>query len=313
MNNSTEITSPELAKILCLKPRNIAYHVGVGNLPQPIKRGEEIIFDKGAVAQKLGLDNLDEPFLDLDGAAKFLGVNAKTVRQLVRDNKYLPLPYFKMNYHHEGSPFRFRASELTEYLKQRQAAGLIFSGNHEYFHSSNFKLKYLSEIFEAVLDNAALPTREAEIVKSLVIDNESLQRVSERYYITRERVRQIFVKAMIRLRYQLVEIKNLKTVWREQLVELENLTKENQLLRQAVAAEELKEEGASRPLPIGEVGLSVRAYSCLRAAKIKDLNELKQWTEWDLLKVRNLGRKTLQEIVEAMVSHGLTPPLPGAC
>lgn len=44
--------------------------------------------------------------------------------------------------------------------------------------------------------------------------------------------------------------------------------------------------------------LSVRAYNCLARAGITDLKQLSNWTCDDLRKVRNLGRKHFQEIID---------------
>lgn len=45
-------------------------------------------------------------------------------------------------------------------------------------------------------------------------------------------------------------------------------------------------------------GLSVRAYNCLSRAGVTDLRQLSNWTRDDLLCVRNLGKRHLQEIVD---------------
>jgi len=57
---------------------------------------------------------------------------------------------------------------------------------------------------------------------------------------------------------------------------------------------------------VGELGLSIRAYNGLRIARIKTLFDLTQKTEKDLLKFRNLGRKSLDEIKNALKHYGLS-------
>jgi len=51
--------------------------------------------------------------------------------------------------------------------------------------------------------------------------------------------------------------------------------------------------------------LSVRAYCCLRVAGIKTLGELAQKTEEDMLRYRNFGRKSLNELKEVLAQHCL--------
>ncbi len=57
--------------------------------------------------------------------------------------------------------------------------------------------------------------------------------------------------------------------------------------------------------PVDELELSVRAHNCLKAANIKTLAELVQLQEPELLKFRNFGRKSLQELTEVVHVQGL--------
>ncbi|MDH3650060.1 MAG: DNA-directed RNA polymerase subunit alpha [Saprospiraceae bacterium] len=55
-----------------------------------------------------------------------------------------------------------------------------------------------------------------------------------------------------------------------------------------------------------DLDLSVRAYNCLKAAKINTLGELVQYEMHELLKFRNFGKKSLVEIEELLTNKGLT-------
>lgn len=55
-----------------------------------------------------------------------------------------------------------------------------------------------------------------------------------------------------------------------------------------------------------DLELSVRAYNCLKAAKINSLAELVQYDMHELLKFRNFGKKSLVEIEELLQDKGLT-------
>lgn len=57
--------------------------------------------------------------------------------------------------------------------------------------------------------------------------------------------------------------------------------------------------------PVDELELSVRAHNCLKAANIRSLAELVALQESELLKFRNFGRKSLQELHELVIQHGL--------
>ncbi|HOA16085.1 MAG TPA: DNA-directed RNA polymerase subunit alpha [Bacillota bacterium] len=58
--------------------------------------------------------------------------------------------------------------------------------------------------------------------------------------------------------------------------------------------------------PIDELELSVRAYNCLKRANISSLGELTRKSEEDLMKVRNCGRKTLDELMKKLEEKGLS-------
>ncbi|MFD2617405.1 DNA-directed RNA polymerase subunit alpha [Terrilactibacillus laevilacticus] len=58
-------------------------------------------------------------------------------------------------------------------------------------------------------------------------------------------------------------------------------------------------------MTIEELDLSVRSYNCLKRAGINTVQELAQKSEEDMMKVRNLGRKSLEEVQEKLEELGL--------
>lgn len=57
---------------------------------------------------------------------------------------------------------------------------------------------------------------------------------------------------------------------------------------------------------VDELELSVRSYNCLKNANIRNIGELVQKSEAEMLKTRNFGRKSLNEIKEILETLGLT-------
>ena len=57
---------------------------------------------------------------------------------------------------------------------------------------------------------------------------------------------------------------------------------------------------------IEDMDLSVRSYNCLKRANIHTVEDLTKKTEDDMLKVRNLGRKSLDEVIAKLESYGLS-------
>jgi DNA-directed RNA polymerase subunit alpha len=61
----------------------------------------------------------------------------------------------------------------------------------------------------------------------------------------------------------------------------------------------------AQSMTIEDLELSVRSYNCLKRAGIQTVEELTQKTEEDMIKVRNLGKKSLKEVKEVLSSYGL--------
>ena len=59
-------------------------------------------------------------------------------------------------------------------------------------------------------------------------------------------------------------------------------------------------------MTIEELDLSVRAYNCLKRAGINTISELVQRNQEDMMKVRNLGRKSLEEVEQNLEALGLS-------
>lgn len=74
-----------------------------------------------------------------------------------------------------------------------------------------------------------------------------------------------------------------------------------------VEKEESKKEKVLE-MTIEELDLSVRSYNCLKRAGINTVEDLANKTEEDMMKVRNLGRKSLEEVQQKQVGTGPFAP-----
>ena len=59
-------------------------------------------------------------------------------------------------------------------------------------------------------------------------------------------------------------------------------------------------------MTIEELELSVRSFNCLKRSSINTVQELTQRTEEDMMKVRNLGMKSLVEVKNKLTELGLS-------
>ncbi len=82
-----------------------------------------------------------------------------------------------------------------------------------------------------------------------------------------------------------------------------NLSDKLDQIELMVEKEEGKKEKALE-MTIEELDLSVRSYNCLKRAGINTVEELTKKTEDDMMKVRNLGKKSLEEVIGKLADLG---------
>ena len=84
-------------------------------------------------------------------------------------------------------------------------------------------------------------------------------------------------------------------------IDLSEATKNTQVM---VEKEESKKEKVLE-MPIEELELSVRSYNCLKRAGISTVEDLANKSQEDMMKVRNLGKKSLDEVTNKLIALGL--------
>jgi DNA-directed RNA polymerase subunit alpha len=62
----------------------------------------------------------------------------------------------------------------------------------------------------------------------------------------------------------------------------------------------VEDEDPTSQIPIEELQLSVRAYNCLKRAQINSVSDLLDYTQEDLLEIKNFGQKSADEVIEAL-------------
>jgi DNA-directed RNA polymerase subunit alpha len=91
------------------------------------------------------------------------------------------------------------------------------------------------------------------------------------------------------------------------LVDLFNPLKDFTLESTTVVDPEPKDP--SSQIPIEELQLSVRAYNCLKRAQINTVADLLEYSQEDLLEIKNFGQKSAEEVIEALQRRlGITLP-----
>lgn len=179
-----------------------------------------------------------------------------------------------------------------------------------------------------VLSNM-LTDRERICIHSYFVEDLTYEKVAEYFNVGKERIRQIIARTLRKIRnperfkyikYGLNGAEVLVETRKEELRKshLKELIRQNEKMEKSLdrfpRLEELVDVKNERILstPIEELELSVRSYNCLKRWKhydgghdIKDLYDLTFVTEEELMKCRNLGRRSLEEIKNKMAEYGL--------
>lgn len=156
-----------------------------------------------------------------------------------------------------------------------------------------------------------LTDREKKVLEMRFKCKLTLKETGPYFGVTQERIREIEAKALRKLRnpsrcrhWQFDTMEMYFEAKKEASdLELENIILRDNLRRLNVPEEKMlerHEEEIDTRTELWEAELSVRSYNCLSRAGIRYISDLKDWTLEDLSKVRNLGRKSLNEVVHVM-------------
>lgn len=153
-----------------------------------------------------------------------------------------------------------------------------------------------------------LTIREADVLLCRYRDGMTLDEVGKKFNVGKERIRQIEAKALRKLKHP-TRMNSMRAVSYNDYKELESRysTVEyayNQLSDKKEIPE-LISETSVEGMPIMDLNLSVRSYNCLYRANIRTVGDLINKTRHEMERVRNLGKRSLFEIEQKLISMGL--------
>lgn len=220
------------------------------------------------------------------------------------------------------------AQKLSYKLKKdtaiiRERENKEFSRYNPYPYNA-FKMVnlYDSDIAPEVVDDfdklleQTCNSREVSAIRLYFKSEYTLEQVGREFGVTRERVRQVLVRGMKKMKHVAIcfearkqQEKDLadRHAMREKLIEA---YKENGIITPEIEWEfgELK---IGRPVilnkkSICDLSLSVRSFNCLRRSGIETVGQLISYHESDLYKIKNLGPKSIKEIISKVEELGLS-------
>lgn len=176
--------------------------------------------------------------------------------------------------------------------------------------------EHFEERLQKLIDEGTLTPREETVLFAIFKENKTLEETGKEFGVTRERIRQVQIKALKKLKRRKNYFEVGDYASKEQLAKqdyekyLEEKHKEwdYESAKAYVIAYETgltEEKRKALEIPIEELDLSVRSYNCLRRANILTIKQLLTMTQEDLLKVRNMGKKSAKEIVIKLEEKGL--------
>jgi RNA polymerase sigma factor (sigma-70 family) len=316
----SDIQEINIARILSCSRRTIDSYVEKGLLPEPVSEKEGILyFSKDAVVEALGLKNLDESLISIHEAAKILNVNIVFIESLVKEGRFTEI---RLKGNIKSKRFYLKR-EIEEFDIEIEMVSKPLSLRKE-----NRLIKILFSDTNSTVIQHLLTDREFEILKMVYVDKKNYEEIGAYYDLTKQRVSQIFEKAMRKLETRLKNAIPImkRMVEQETLLDMElkyaekfeeQVRKLNDLnvfiehaqvkinivpnIKKSVI-ENYYDVLKSTPLidvmkiKIGDLDFSVRTLNCMKRYNVETIGDLVSLTEKDLIEFRNFGKTSLEEI-----------------
>ncbi len=173
---------------------------------------------------------------------------------------------------------------------------------------------------------AGLSEREQSVIRAYFSEEKTYAEIARCKNVTQERIRQILEKSMRKLRHPeriRFLIHGVKGVIHQTSVDsaqnaistrleraLSSISEISHRLSAITGKEEYSElsetcEGFNVSIPLDELNLSVRGYNCLKRTGMKTVSDITKLTKNELMRVRNLGKKSFEEVVDMVHKLGL--------
>ena len=173
--------------------------------------------------------------------------------------------------------------------------------------------EHFNERLEFLLTKLVITDREEKIIRLYYIDGKTFEEIGKYFGTTRERIKQIHDKAIKKLKLFKKYFYGGKWCLMEELAkeEYQKYLETQKSFRTYESAKQYilqYENGVFLPIKeqkIENLDLTMRSYNCLKRAGIRTIGDLLNFSYYDLIKIRNLGRKSMKEILDTIHDLGL--------
>lgn len=155
-----------------------------------------------------------------------------------------------------------------------------------------------------------LSDRQKKIIQGLWFDMKRAETVGEELNLTGARVLQIAQKAQRKVMSRLSSLKEVSDALSESKIQI-------RLLEYKVLKLEKRLSEQEKPVPtvdeidiisIEDLDLSVRLYNALFSGRVRTIGDIKNLTLADFKKIRNVGKKSIEELSELMIQYNIKWP-----
>lgn len=179
--------------------------------------------------------------------------------------------------------------------------------------------KKICDAIRIGLEFTPLYEREKNIVLGVLSGGKTLKEVGAEYDITQERTRQIYEKALRRLKYaihlyvteqdelhkEVARLREENSFLKLKNEELGQIIRESKIESSSFLEDFAPEHIKALALRIEDLDISVRAKNCCKCAGLETLGDVFLVGKKGLLRYRNFGRRSLSELCELLSVYGL--------
>ena len=210
---------------------------------------------------------------------------------------------------------KYKMLSVSEDLLDREQKELLASERkvnakiqmlmHDALNVSSFSYDKIGSSLCTLLElTAQYGLREKKIMQAF-FNGDRISDIADHFELSRERVRQIVIKAIRKFNYAIKELADLKQENNSLKEEIKNV--KMQLIMQEGEEEEQSEDVPPSVFSIRLVNcnLPVRVLNVTKAADIDTIGDLVQYSKFEMVKFRNFGKKSLMQLDEFIHEMGL--------
>ena len=211
---------------------------------------------------------------------------------------------------------KYKMLSVSEDLLDREQKELLTSERkvnakiqmlmHDALNVSSFSYDKIGSSLCSLLELTSQgETREKKIMQSF-FDGDKISNIADEFGLSKERVRQIIIKAIRKFNYAIEELTGLKRENDSLKEEIKNV-KMQLIIQEGEKEEELSGDITPSVFSIRLVNcdLPVRVLNVTKAADIDTIGDLVQYSKFEMVKFRNFGKKSLMQLDEFIHEMGL--------